>query len=70
MPPRQQLTWLGYLRRKAVQATISVDMFEHFVTREPAASRDACDQADLVSSTKPNMRACTAPAPTRRPRWC
>jgi sugar/nucleoside kinase (ribokinase family) len=52
MPPRQQLTWLGYLRRKATQATISVDMFEHFVAREAAASREACDQADLVFLNK------------------
>jgi sugar/nucleoside kinase (ribokinase family) len=48
MPPQQQLIWLNSLRRKATNATISVDMFEHFVTREAAASREACDQADLV----------------------
>jgi sugar/nucleoside kinase (ribokinase family) len=48
MPPRQQLAWLDFLRRKAVHAAISVDMFEHFVARETAASREACDQADLV----------------------
>lgn len=48
MPPRQQLAWLDFLRRKAINATISVDTFEHFVTTEAAASREACDQADLV----------------------
>lgn len=48
MPPLQQLAWLDFLRRKAINATISVDMFEHFVTTEAVASREACDQADLV----------------------
>ena len=48
MPPRQQLAWLDFLRRRAVNATISVDMFEHFVYSETAASREACDQADLI----------------------
>jgi len=48
MPPRQQLAWLDFLRRKAINATISVDMFEHFISTEAAASREACDQADLV----------------------
>jgi sugar/nucleoside kinase (ribokinase family) len=48
MPPRQQLAWLDFLRPKATRATISVDMFEHFVLREATASREACNQADLV----------------------
>jgi sugar/nucleoside kinase (ribokinase family) len=48
MPPRQQLAWLVALRRKVTKGTISVDMFEHFVTREAAASREVCGQADLV----------------------
>lgn len=56
MPPIQQLAWLDFLRRRALNATISVDMFEHFVTTEAAASREACDQADLVFLNKAEYR--------------
>lgn len=48
MPPAQQLGWLTYLRDRGLRAPISVDTFEHFVTTEPAASREACDLADLI----------------------
>lgn len=48
MPPAQQLAWLTYLRDHGLRAPISVDTFEHFVTTEPAASREACDLADLI----------------------
>lgn len=47
-PPRQQLTWLRFLRDKGSTAKISVDMFEHFVATERAACRAVCDLADLL----------------------
>ena len=47
-PPRQQLAWLKFLRDKGCRARLSVDMFEHFVATEPDASREACEQADLI----------------------
>jgi sugar/nucleoside kinase (ribokinase family) len=47
-PPQQQLTWMRFLRDSGSTATISVDMFEHFVATEPAASRAAYDLADLL----------------------
>jgi sugar/nucleoside kinase (ribokinase family) len=48
MPPRQQLTWLRFLRDQGSSAQISVDMFEHFVATENADCRAACDLADLL----------------------
>jgi len=48
MPPDQQLAWLQFLRDHGFRAPISVDTFEHFVTTEPAASRETCDLADLI----------------------
>lgn len=48
MPPAQQLAWLAFLRDRGLRAPISVDTFEHFVTTEPAASRETCDLADLI----------------------
>ena len=47
-PPRQQLAWLEFLRRKGGQAQISVDMFEPFVAAEPGTCRQICDRADLI----------------------
>jgi sugar/nucleoside kinase (ribokinase family) len=47
-PPAQQLAWIGWLRRQRPEVTISIDMFEAFVHRYPAASRRACLAADLV----------------------
>ena len=47
-PPRQQLAWLKFLRDKGCRARVSVDMFEHFVATEPDASRETCEQADLI----------------------
>ena len=51
-PPRQQLSWLKFLRDKGSTAKISVDMFEHFVKHEPMDSRAACDMADLIFLNK------------------
>jgi sugar/nucleoside kinase (ribokinase family) len=48
MPPRQQLTWLKFLRDRGTSAKISVDMFEHFVATENADCRAVCDLADLL----------------------
>ncbi len=48
MPPDQQLAWLKFLRDHGFRAPISVDTFEHFVSTQPAASREACDLADLI----------------------
>jgi sugar/nucleoside kinase (ribokinase family) len=48
MPPAQQIAWLTFLRDHGLHAPISVDTFEHFVSTEPAASREACDLADLI----------------------
>jgi sugar/nucleoside kinase (ribokinase family) len=47
-PPDQQLTWLRFLRDKGCSAQISVDMFEHFVSTEPDACREASDLADMI----------------------
>jgi sugar/nucleoside kinase (ribokinase family) len=47
-PPQQQLTWLRFIRDSGSTATISVDMFEHFVVTELAASRAVYDLADLL----------------------
>ncbi len=48
MPPGQQIAWLMFLRDHGFRATISVDTFEHFVSTQQAASREACDLADLI----------------------
>jgi sugar/nucleoside kinase (ribokinase family) len=48
MPPAQQIAWLTFLRDHGLRAPVSVDTFEHFVTTQPAASREACDLADLI----------------------
>ena len=48
MPPEQQLAWLAFLRDNGLRAPVSMDTFEHFVTTQPVASRDACDRADLI----------------------
>jgi sugar/nucleoside kinase (ribokinase family) len=48
MPPGQQLAWLKFLRDHGFRAPISVDTFEHFVSTQPTASREACDLADLI----------------------
>lgn len=47
-PPDQQLAWLRFLRDKGCAARVSVDMFEHFVSTEPDACREASDLADLI----------------------
>jgi sugar/nucleoside kinase (ribokinase family) len=47
-PPRQQLAWLKFLRRKRCRAQVSVDMFEPFVAKEPITCHEVCDQADLI----------------------
>ena len=46
-PPDQQLAWLDYLRGRS-GAQISADMFEHYVAAYPSASRDVCDNVDLI----------------------
>jgi len=48
IPPRQQLTWLNFLRDKGSSAKISVDMFEYFVATENSDCHAACDLADLL----------------------
>ena len=48
MPPDQQIGWLQFLRDHGLRAPVSVDTFEYFVSTEPAASREACDLADLI----------------------
>jgi sugar/nucleoside kinase (ribokinase family) len=47
-PPEQQLTWLEYLHERGCRAHISADMFEHYVTTYPTASREVCDSVDLI----------------------
>ncbi len=47
-PPGQQLTWLEYLRKHRCGAQISADMFEHYVDTQLAASREVCDNVDLI----------------------
>ena len=46
-PPDQQLAWLDYLRGRS-DAQISADMFEHYVSTYPCASREVCDHVDLI----------------------
>jgi len=47
-PPDQQLAWLEYLRDSGCGAQISADMFEHYVAANPCASREVCDNVDLI----------------------
>ncbi|HEY2578878.1 MAG TPA: carbohydrate kinase family protein [Streptosporangiaceae bacterium] len=47
-PPDQQLTWLRFLRDQGCTAQISADMFEHYVTHYPGASRKVCEGVDLI----------------------
>jgi sugar/nucleoside kinase (ribokinase family) len=47
-PPDQQLAWLKFLRDRGCTAQISADMFEHYVTNDPVASREVCDNVDLI----------------------
>jgi len=47
-PPDQQLTWLEYLREHGYRAQVSADMFEHYVSTYPTASREVCDNVDLI----------------------
>jgi sugar/nucleoside kinase (ribokinase family) len=47
-PPDQQLTWLEYLRERGCRAYVSADMFQHYVTTYPTASREVCDSVDLI----------------------
>ena len=47
-PPDQQLAWLEYLHERGCPAQVSADMFEHYVATYPSASRDVCDNVDLI----------------------
>jgi sugar/nucleoside kinase (ribokinase family) len=47
-PPDQQLAWLEYLHERGYRAQVSADMFEHYVTIYPTASREVCDSVDLI----------------------
>jgi sugar/nucleoside kinase (ribokinase family) len=47
-PPEQQLTWLEYLHERGCGAQLSADMFEHYVSSYPTASREVCDGVDLI----------------------
>lgn len=47
-PPGQQLAWLRFLHDRGCTAQISADMFEHYVATYPEASREVCDNANLV----------------------
>jgi sugar/nucleoside kinase (ribokinase family) len=47
-PPDQQLAWLEYLHGRGCRAQVSADMFEHYVTTYPCASREVCDTVDLI----------------------
>lgn len=47
-PPEQQLAWLQYLGEQGCAAQVSADMFEHYVTANPCAARDVCDNVDLI----------------------
>jgi sugar/nucleoside kinase (ribokinase family) len=66
-PPEQQLTWLTYLRGQGCRALISADMFEHYVTNSPGASREVCRQADLVFMNEAEYAGLYGPAGHRRP---
>ena len=47
-PPDQQLAWLEYLHESGCRAQLSADMFEHYVASYPCASREVCDNVDLI----------------------
>jgi sugar/nucleoside kinase (ribokinase family) len=47
-PPEQQLIWQKFLHGCDCRAQISADMFEHYVTTKLEASREVCDNADLI----------------------
>jgi len=47
-PPDQQLAWLEYLHQRGCRAQVSADMFEHYATTNPCASREVCDNVDLI----------------------
>jgi len=47
-PPDQQLAWLEYLHESGCEAQLSADMFEHYATSYPTASREVCDGVDLI----------------------
>ncbi len=47
-PPDQQLAWLEYLHESGCPAQLSADMFEHYATSYPTASREVCDGVDLI----------------------
>lgn len=47
-PPEQQIIWLRYLYDHGCKAQISADMFEHYVDKYPAESREVCDSASLL----------------------
>jgi sugar/nucleoside kinase (ribokinase family) len=47
-PPDQQLAWLEYLHEHGCRAQLSADMFEHYATSYPTASREVCDGVDLI----------------------
>jgi sugar/nucleoside kinase (ribokinase family) len=47
-PPDQQLAWLEYLHSRGCRAQLSADMFEHYATSYPTASREVCDGVDLI----------------------
>ena len=47
-PPEQQLAWLEYLHERGCGAQLSADMFEHYVSSYPTASREVCDGVDLI----------------------
>ena len=51
-PPDQQLTWLEYLHGRGCGAQVSADMFEHYVITNPCASREVCDNVDLIFMTQ------------------
>jgi sugar/nucleoside kinase (ribokinase family) len=51
-PPDQQLAWLDFLHERGCGARVSADMFEHYVTANPCASREVCDRVDLIFMTQ------------------
>ncbi len=51
-PPEQQLTWLDFLHKRDCAAQVSADMFGHYVTTNPCASREVCDSVDLIFMTQ------------------
>ncbi|GAA2353397.1 carbohydrate kinase family protein [Dactylosporangium salmoneum] len=47
-PPQQQWAWLTFLRTLPARPAVSVDMFEHFASSDPALCRSLCAAADLL----------------------